>query len=92
MYVPTVKKSTLISRRGYSGLSGFTDTVGDILGGAINFFGKQQQAIGAAQASQQLAQQQLAMQNQGPDTTTLLIGAAAIGGIAYLFLRKKKAA
>jgi LPXTG-motif cell wall-anchored protein len=88
-------KDTLISRHGYSGFGTWTDTIGDIGKGALNFFGAQQRAAGAQEALTQtnrdLIAAQQAQADSGPSTTTLLIGAAAIGGLAYLLLRKKKA-
>lgn len=85
-------KNTLISRPGYSGVGGWTDTVGDILKGAVSAFGAQQRAAGGQEALQQaLAQQQAAQASSGGiDTTTLVVGVGAVGLVAYLLLRKKK--
>ena len=94
-------RDTLISRRAPRGAVGaLAGTLSDIGGaiknigaGAINFYGSAQQAAGAAAATQaqnQMLAQQLA--NKGPGIGTIALGAAAVGGIAFLLLRKKKTA
>lgn len=86
-------RDKIISRPGYSGFGSWTDTIGDIAKGAVNFFGAQQRAAGAQEALQQSNQQLIAAQaaqSQGPSTTVLVAGAAGVGLIAYLLLRKKK--
>lgn len=94
-------RSNLISRRGYSGAGGLAGTLSDIggalkdvAGGAVNFYGASQQAVGAAAASQATNRDLAAAlaAKQGPGFGTILIGAAAVGGIAYFLLRKKKPA
>jgi hypothetical protein len=84
-------KPSLVARS--PGLSGWTDTIGDVAKGALTFFGSQQKAAGAAEA---LAAQNQALinaqSNRGISTETVVIGAAAVGAIAFLLLRKKKAA
>lgn len=85
-------KNSLISRPGYSGVGGWTDSVGDILKGAVSVFGAQQRAAGGQEALQQaLAQQQAAQQSSGGlSTETVVIGVGVLGLAAYLLLRKKK--
>ena len=96
-------RDTLISRRGYSGfhgggLSGVLSDIGgaikDVAGGALNFYGSSQQAVGAAAAAQQTNKDLSAAlaAKQGIGTGTILIGAAAVGGLAWFLLRKKKTA
>lgn len=91
-------RNNLISRKGYNG-SGYAG-VGDIwdsitgaAGSVIKFYGTEQQAVGAAAASQQTNRDLTAalLARQGPSTETLLIGGAAVAAIAFLFLRKKSA-
>jgi hypothetical protein len=92
-----VTKNSLVSRAGYSGVLGralgaWTDTVKDIFGGALNFYGAQQKAQGAAQQ----AQSDLAVATRGGGglglslETLVLLG--GVGTAAYFLLRKKKAA
>lgn len=87
-YIP----NTLISRRGYSNLDGWTDTVGDVAKGALSFFGSQQRAAGQAEAMAQVNKDLLAAQQaqQGISTEVLLIGGVAVGAALFLILRKKK--
>lgn len=90
-------KNTLISRPSYSGtgavLGAWTDTVGDILKGAVSVIGAQQRAAGGQEALQQaLAAQQAQQSSSGIDTTTVVLGVGAVGLVAYLLLRKKKGA
>lgn len=89
-------KNSLISRAPSGGmagaLAGFTDTVGDVAKGALSFFGAQQRAAGALEATnatnaQLMAQQQA--KSGGISTQTLLIGGAAAAAVAFLVLRKK---
>lgn len=96
MYV----RDKLISRAGYSGtgLSGTLSDIGgaikDIGSGALSFYGSQQQAVGAAaqatQTNRDLAAALAA--KQGISGTTLLVGGLAIGAVAFILLKKKKAA
>ncbi len=89
------KKNTLISRRGYSGLSGFFDTVGDALKGALTFYGDSRAAQGAASATTAITPAGTPVvvpPAPGISTTTLVVGGAAVLGVGYLLLRKKKAA
>lgn len=87
-------RSTLISRRGYAGVGGMGDIWDSITGAAgsvLNFYGKEQQAVGAqAQASQTNRDltAALAAQHGGISTETILIGAGAALA-AYFLLRKK---
>lgn len=85
-------KSQLISRAGYSGIGGFTDTIGDIAKGALSFFGSQQRAQGAADAAMATNRdlQSALVAQQGVSTDTLIVGAAVVGLAAFLLLRKKK--
>jgi hypothetical protein len=91
---PTVQRSSLISRRGYSGvgMGDFWDTISGAAGGVLSFWGKQQQAIGAQQQAAQQNKDLIAAMNAqnggGISTETILIGAAALGA-AFLIFRKK---
>jgi hypothetical protein len=76
---PTVQRSSLISRRGYSGV-GMGDFWDTISGAAA-----QQQA---AQQNKDLIAAMNAQNGGGISTETILIGAAALGA-AFLIFRKK---
>lgn len=81
------ERNNLVSRPGYGDI---WDTAGDILGGALKFYGTAEQAQGAAAATAQTNRDLAAAlaANQGIGTgTMILLGAAGIG--AYLLLRKK---
>lgn len=85
-------RNNLVSRPGYSGVNGWTDTAGDILKGAVSFFGAQQKAAGAQEALTQANKDLIAAQaaQSGPSTTVIVAGAAAVGLLAFVLLRKKK--
>ena len=89
-------RNNLISRKGYNG-SGYAG-VGDIwdsitgaAGSVLKFYGTEQQAVGAAAIAQQQNRDLTSalLARQGISTETLLIGGAAVAGIAYFLLRKK---
>ena len=89
-------RNNMISRAGYSGVSGTLSDIGgalkDVGAGAINLYGSQQQAVGAAAASAQTNRDLAAalQANSGPDMTTILLLGGA-GLVAFLMLRKKSA-
>lgn len=83
-------KNQMVMRNPRGGMAGWTDTVGDLLKGAVSFYGQQQQAQGAAQALAQQGGGTTIVQSSGPSTTTLVIGGVAVAGVAYLLLRKRK--
>jgi hypothetical protein len=90
-------RDTLVSRAGYSGVGGTLSDIGgaikDIGGGALSFYGSQQQAVGAAQqaaaTNRDLAAALAAKSGPGMGTL-LLVGGAGL--VAFMLLRKKKAA
>lgn len=72
-------------------LSGVLDTIKDIGGGIVNFYGAGQQAQGANAVLTAQQQAMLAQQSGGISMTTVaIIGALGIGAI--FLLKKKKAA
>ncbi len=86
-------RSNLISRQGYSGMGGLMDDISGAVGAVVNFYGREQQAVGAqaqaAQSNRDLTAA-LAAQGGGISTETIVIfGGVAVA--AYLMLRKKKA-
>lgn len=90
--MPYFKKNSLVmSKRRRSGLSGWTDTVGDLAKGAVSLFGSQQKAAGAAEALAAQNQAMINAQNSGGgiSTETLVIGGAALAAVAFIVLRKK---
>lgn len=90
----STSRNTLIARRGYSGLSGFLDTIKNVASGAITFYGDQRQAQGAASAQPAAAPGPLVAApapSSGISTTTLVIGGVAVAGLAFVLLSKKKA-
>lgn len=85
-------RNDLVSRAGYSGVGDWWDSITEAGGAVLKFYGQEQQAQGAASASQQANRDLTAalLARQGISTETLLIGAAGIGLVAFLLLRKKK--
>jgi hypothetical protein len=86
------ERNNLVSRAGYSGVGDFWDTITDAAGSVLKIYGTEQQAQGAAAASQQANRdlQAALLARQGISTSTLLIGGAAVGIVALILLRKKK--
>jgi hypothetical protein len=83
-------RSDLISRRGYSGFGGIWDTLTGGAGSVLTSYGQLQQQQGAAsQAQKDLA---TAVSAQGDSNMTLILGAAAVGLVAIMLLKKKKPA
>jgi hypothetical protein len=86
------ERNDLVSRAGYSGVGDIWDTITGAAGSVLKFYGTEQQAQGAAAASQQANRdlQAALLARQGISTSTLLIGGAAVGIVALILLRKKK--
>lgn len=86
------ERNNLVSRSGYSGVGDIWDTITGAAGSVLKFYGTEQQAQGAAAASQQANRdlQAALLARQGISTSTLLIGGAAVGLVALILLRKKK--
>jgi hypothetical protein len=86
-YIP----NNMVVRTGYSGVGDIWDTITGAAGSVVKFYGAEQQATGAAAASQQANRDLTAAlaARQGISTSTLVIGGAAVGLIALLYLRKK---
>lgn len=84
-------KNNLIARSPGSGLAGFLDTVGEVGKGALTLITSQARTAGQLEATQaQVAAQQAQQRSSGGISTThLVIGGAAVAGIAFLLLRKK---
>lgn len=89
------ERDNLISRAGYSsdpGLGDVWDSITGAAGGVLDFWGKQQQAVGAAQQAAQtnkdLAAALAAQQGGGISTETIMIG-AGVALVAFFLLRKK---
>ncbi len=81
------QRNNLISRPGYSGVGDIWDTITGAAGGVLKIYGANQQAQGAAAATNADLQAALAAQ-QGPGIGTILVlGAVGLG--AFLLLRKK---
>jgi hypothetical protein len=86
------ERNDLVSRPGYSGVGDIWDTITGAAGSVLKFYGTEQQAQGAAAASQQANRdlQAALLARQGISTSTLLIGGAAVGIVALILLRRKK--
>ena len=80
------KTTTLIARRGYSGLGG----VADFLSNLLSSYNKTEQQIGAANQATQSAAANAAAGGGISTTDVLLVGGVAVAAI--LLLRKKKSA
>lgn len=93
------RKTTLVRRRVPTTMGAVNEALGsfwdDVKGAASAAFGVVT-AQSAAQAASNQAQKDLqaavAAQNKGIDTTTLVVGAAAVGALALVLLRRKKKA
>jgi len=86
------ERNDLVSRPGYSGFGDIWDTITGAAGSVVKFYGAEQQAQGAAAASAQANKDltaALAARSGGISTETLVIGAAAVGLVAFLVMRKK---
>ncbi len=89
-------RNDLISRAGYAGvdqaMGSWWDDVSGVLGGALKFYGNEQQAVGAAnqaaQTNKDLAAA-LAAQN-GISTSTLVIGGVALGAVLLIMKKRKE--
>lgn len=87
--LPLVHRNRLVSRQQPSDLSGIDEFWRKLktgVKGAINFYGEQQRAAGAAAA--QTAPQPVYAQPGGISTNTLLI-AGGVGVLALVLLRRK---
>lgn len=92
----TARRTALVSRRGYSSIGGLWDDVKDGLkkagGAALDFYGENAKAQGAATAlesqNREMAAALAARSSPGVSTNTLLIGGIAVAGLAVLLLRK----
>lgn len=88
--MPYLKDNSLISRKGYSGfggLGGFFDTVGDVIKGAVTFYGDSRAAAAAGTATTPVVPVAV---DTGVSTTTLVVGGLAVAGLAIVLLKKKK--
>ena len=84
------ERNNLVSRPGYAGMGDWWDSISDVAGGVLKFYGSAQQAQGAAAATAQTNRDLAAAlaANQGISTSTiLLLGVAGLG--AVLLLRKR---
>lgn len=86
-------RNDMVSRAGYSGVGDVWDSITGAAGSVLKFYGSEQAAQGAAAATAQANRDLTAALSarQGISTETLLIGGAAVGIVALLLLRKKKA-
>lgn len=84
-------RNNLVSRSGYSGFGDIWDSITGAASSVLKFYGTEQQAVGAAAATQQQNRDLTAalMSRQGIGSDVMVLGGAAL--VAYLLLRKKKA-